>query len=98
MYCVSLAIANALDDAAGVRLAELPRNPKGSFERSKPRREAPSRMVDMAAARTITFKLNGAQVSADVQPHHNLVEMLQTQLGLKAHGKAAGKGCAAAAR
>ncbi len=36
----------------------------------------------MTAARTITFKLNGAPVTADVKPHHNLVELLQTQFGL----------------
>ena len=30
-----------------------------------------------AATRTITFKLNGAPVVADVKPHHNLVELLQ---------------------
>jgi aerobic-type carbon monoxide dehydrogenase small subunit (CoxS/CutS family) len=36
----------------------------------------------MAAARTITFTLNGAPVAADIKPHHNLVEMLQAQFGL----------------
>ena len=34
----------------------------------------------MTAARTITFTLNGAPVTADVKPHHNLVELLQTAL------------------
>ena len=29
----------------------------------------------MAAVRTISFKLNGAPVEADVKPHHNLVEL-----------------------
>jgi aerobic carbon-monoxide dehydrogenase small subunit len=37
----------------------------------------------MSATRTIRFALNGEPVSAEVAPHHNLVELLQ-QLGL--HG------------
>ena len=32
--------------------------------------------------RTISFTLNGAPVTADVQPHHNLVELLQGQFSL----------------
>jgi carbon-monoxide dehydrogenase small subunit len=36
----------------------------------------------MTATRTIHFTLNGAPVTADVKPHHNLVEMLQGQFGL----------------
>ena len=36
----------------------------------------------MTAARTINFKLNGMAVTADVKPHHNLVELLQTHFGL----------------
>jgi aerobic carbon-monoxide dehydrogenase small subunit len=36
----------------------------------------------MTAARTISFTLNGASVTADVKPHHNLVEVLQGQFGL----------------
>jgi carbon-monoxide dehydrogenase small subunit len=36
----------------------------------------------MTAIRTIAFTLNGAPVTADVRPHHNLVEMLQGQFGL----------------
>jgi aerobic carbon-monoxide dehydrogenase small subunit len=46
----------------------------------------------MAAARTITFKLNGAEVSANVQPHHNLVEMLQMQFGLTGARESCGQG------
>ena len=46
----------------------------------------------MTAARTITFKLNGAQVTADVQPHHNLVELLQTQFGLTGARESCGQG------
>jgi carbon-monoxide dehydrogenase small subunit len=37
----------------------------------------------MSATRTVRFTLNGEPVSAEVAPHHNLVEVLQ-QLGL--HG------------
>src|SRR5687767_12430729 len=33
----------------------------------------------MTTARTINFILNGQPVTADVKPHHNLVEMLQAQ-------------------
>lgn len=46
----------------------------------------------MSAARTIEFKLNGVSVSADVQPHHNLVEMLQTQFGLTGARESCGQG------
>ena len=34
----------------------------------------------MTAARTINFTLNGLPVTADVKPHHNLVELLQREL------------------
>jgi carbon-monoxide dehydrogenase small subunit len=43
-------------------------------------------------ARTIVFRLNGALVSADVHPHHNLVEMLQTQFGLTGARESCGQG------
>ena len=33
-------------------------------------------------ARTIHFTLNGEPVTAVVKPHHNLVELLQTQFEL----------------
>ena len=46
----------------------------------------------MAAARTIAFTLNGAPVTADVKPHHNLVEMLQTQFGLTGARESCGQG------
>jgi carbon-monoxide dehydrogenase small subunit len=46
----------------------------------------------MTAARTIHFKLNGAPVSADVKPHHNLIEMLQTQFGLTGARESCGQG------
>ena len=46
----------------------------------------------MAATRTITFKLNGAPVEADVKPHHNLVELLQTQFGLTGARETCGQG------
>jgi carbon-monoxide dehydrogenase small subunit len=46
----------------------------------------------MAAARTITFKLNGAPVEADVKPHHNLVELLQSQFGLTGARESCGQG------
>jgi carbon-monoxide dehydrogenase small subunit len=34
------------------------------------------------SARTIHFTLNGAQVSAEIAPHHNLVELLQERFDL----------------
>ena len=46
----------------------------------------------MTTARTITFKLNGAPVSAAVKPHHNLVELLQTQFGLTGARESCGQG------
>jgi carbon-monoxide dehydrogenase small subunit len=46
----------------------------------------------MAASRTITFKLNGAPVEADVKPHHNLVELLQMQFGLTGARETCGQG------
>jgi len=46
----------------------------------------------MTAARTINFKLNGAQVSADIKPHHNLVELLQGQFGLTGARESCGQG------
>jgi len=46
----------------------------------------------MTAARTITFKLNGASVTADVKPHHNVAEMLQTQFGLTGARESCGQG------
>jgi aerobic-type carbon monoxide dehydrogenase small subunit (CoxS/CutS family) len=49
-------------------------------------------MIEMTAARTITFRLNGNPVSADVRPHHNLVEMLQTQFGLTGARESCGQG------
>src|SRR5687767_438992 len=36
----------------------------------------------MTTARTISFTLNGQPVTADIKPHHNLVEMLQGQFAL----------------
>jgi aerobic carbon-monoxide dehydrogenase small subunit len=46
----------------------------------------------MTAPRTISFTLNGAAVSADVKPHHNLVELLQTHFGLTGARESCGQG------
>jgi carbon-monoxide dehydrogenase small subunit len=46
----------------------------------------------MSASRTIQFKLNGAPVSADVKPHHNLIELLQSQFGLTGARESCGQG------
>jgi carbon-monoxide dehydrogenase small subunit len=42
--------------------------------------------------RTISFKLNGAPVTANVQPHHNLVELLQGQFSLTGARETCGQG------
>jgi len=41
---------------------------------------------------TINFTLNGRPVSADVKPHHNVVEMLQTQFALTGARESCGQG------
>jgi carbon-monoxide dehydrogenase small subunit len=46
----------------------------------------------MAATRTIQFTLNGRPVTADVQPQHNLVELLQGQFGLTGARESCGQG------
>jgi aerobic carbon-monoxide dehydrogenase small subunit len=46
----------------------------------------------MATPRRITFTLNGRSVTADVMPHHSLVEMLQTQFGLTGARESCGQG------
>ncbi len=46
----------------------------------------------MTAARTISFTLNGAPVTADVKPHHNLVELLQGQFQLTGARETCGQG------
>ena len=46
----------------------------------------------MTTARTITFKLNGTRVTADIKPHHNLVELLQSQFGLTGARESCGQG------
>src|SRR5664279_4326193 len=44
------------------------------------------------SARTINFTLSGQPVSADVKPHHNVVEMLQTQFALFGARESCGQG------
>ena len=44
------------------------------------------------AVRTIAFTLNGRPVTADVKPHHNVVEMLQTQFALFGARESCGQG------
>jgi carbon-monoxide dehydrogenase small subunit len=46
----------------------------------------------MAADRTIAFTLNGAPVTAKVKPHHNLIELLQTNFGLTGARESCGQG------
>jgi carbon-monoxide dehydrogenase small subunit len=42
--------------------------------------------------RTIRFTLNGRQVSAEIAPHHNLVELLQNQFALFGARESCGQG------
>ena len=44
------------------------------------------------AGRTIDFTLNGRPVTVDVTPHHNVVEMLQTQFALFGARESCGQG------
>ena len=45
-----------------------------------------------AGHRTINFTLNGRPVTADVKPHHNVVEMPQTQFALFGARESCGQG------
>ena len=45
-----------------------------------------------AAMRTIRFNLNGESVSAQVAPHHNLVELLQREFALYGARESCGQG------
>ena len=45
-----------------------------------------------SAARTINFTLNGRPVTADVKPHHNVVELLQSQFALFGARESCGQG------
>jgi carbon-monoxide dehydrogenase small subunit len=50
-------------------------------------------MTDMStAARIINFTLNGRPVTADVKPHHNVVELLQSQFALFGARESCGQG------
>jgi len=44
------------------------------------------------AARTIRFTLNGRPATAQIEPHHNLVELLQGQFGLTGARESCGQG------
>ncbi len=46
----------------------------------------------MSATRTIAFTLNGTPVTADIRPHHNLIELLQSQFGLTGARESCGQG------
>ena len=46
----------------------------------------------MSPQRVIHFTLNGAAAAAIVEPHHNLIELLQAQFGLTGAREACGQG------
>src|SRR6478672_12843929 len=66
--------------------------PRPSFAPYARRWASRWRTSEMTAARSINFMLNGALVTADVKPHHNLVELLQMQFGLTGAREACGQG------
>jgi carbon-monoxide dehydrogenase small subunit len=46
----------------------------------------------MTMTRTISFTLNGEPVTADIKPHHNLVEVLQRDFSLMGARESCGQG------
>ena len=46
----------------------------------------------MSQQRSISFRLNGVPVTASVEPHHNLIELLKTQFGLTGARESCGQG------
>jgi carbon-monoxide dehydrogenase small subunit len=46
----------------------------------------------MSQQQPISFRLNGVPVTAGVEPHHNLIELLQTQFGLTGARESCGQG------
>jgi len=46
----------------------------------------------MGAQRSISFTLNGVMVTATIEPHHNLIDLLQAQFGLTGAREACGQG------
>ena len=46
----------------------------------------------MSAQRTISFTLNGVRGHGSVEPHHNLIELLQAQFGLTGARESCGQG------
>jgi carbon-monoxide dehydrogenase small subunit len=46
----------------------------------------------MSQPQSISFRLNGVAVTASVEPHHNLIELLQTQFGLTGARESCGQG------
>ncbi len=79
-FGVSPAIANAIHDAVGVRITGIADHRRGGATRvaRQGRRPAGRRVIGrMMSARTINFTLNGESVSTAIEPHRNLVELLQ---------------------
>ena len=46
----------------------------------------------MSRQQSISFRLNGVAVTASAEPHHNLIELLQTQFGLTGARESCGQG------
>ena len=75
-FGVSPAIANAIHDAVGVRITELPITAEGVLRALRADAGQAARGRTMSCAR-IRFTLNGRKVSTEIEPHRNLVELLQ---------------------
>ena len=77
-FGVSPAIANAIEDACGVRLTELPLTAEKVYRALR----AAARQAAGGVMRTINFTLNGEKVSAQVAPHQTIVEVLRDRFDL----------------
>ena len=86
----SPAIANAIEDACGVRLMELPLNAEALFRALRAKNDNP--LEGSVMTRTISFTLNGDPVAAEIRPHHNLVELLQRDFNLTGARESCGQG------
>ena len=93
-FGVSPAIANAIEDAVGVRLTALPLTAEAVYRALRAARRA-SRW--RSECRTIHFTLNGEKVAAEVAPHQTSSSCCAIASICSARAKAARRACAAAA-
>ena len=65
---------------------------RGGVSRAARQGRQPARRRAMSTTRTISFTLNGDQVTAEIKPHHNLVEVLQRDFNLMGARESCGQG------